>query len=313
MAARHMLWEHDKQNGITVLDWEEWSDSCAEQFRCVGGIMDFTEALKSDCVRSVKNFFYRPYHRKAEGDGAGVWLKCTCQMASIHGEEYLPDAEHVHRFMDQQKYKEPEYSSYKSVNEKRTVNETVFFHLTQADVDKVKKLNGKTMDCGIKKTDCYRLHSKSLEVHTCRRPCACESCRSHSAGEQPSITGCKRKRYMEGWQSEKMVPRDERTEYATRRSKNEMLELQATQVEADAVIAVEHSDKDLAEEYDYFLLRATKPGYVVPAAITDDYGAEFVPGDIVVEVQRRPRTMQADCLWCRAISSRTQTTATISS
>ena len=94
---------------------------------------------------------------------------------------------------------------------------------------------------------------------------------------------------MEDWKSERMVPKDESTEYATRRSKNMLLELQATQVEADAVIAVEHSDKDLAEEYDYFLLRATKPGYVVPAAITDDYGAEFIPGDVVVEVQCRPR------------------------
>jgi hypothetical protein len=33
-AARYMLWEHDVKNGITFLSWVEWSDGCAEQFRC---------------------------------------------------------------------------------------------------------------------------------------------------------------------------------------------------------------------------------------------------------------------------------------
>ena len=214
-------------------------------------------------------------------------MKCTCQMASIREDEYLPDAAHVYPFMNQQKYTEPKFSSYKSVNEKRTVNEKLYFLITQADVDKVAKLNGKTMKCDIKKTDNCKLRSKSLEVHTCRRPCSCESCRSQQVDELPTITGCKRKRYMEEWGSEAMQPKDERTEYATRHSREEMPEGQAKAVAEGEVVAVEHSDKDLAEDYDYFLLRATKPGYVVQTGsgkIIDDYGAEFIDGDVVVEV-----------------------------
>ena len=160
MSARYMLWEYERKNGITVLDWEEWSDGCAEQFRCMCGLMDFVEAIKKDSVRSVSKNFYCPYHGKTEGDGAGGWMKCTCQMASIHEDEYLPDAAHVYSFMNQQKYTEPKFSSYKSGNEKRTVNEKLYFLITQADVDKVAKLNGKTMKCGIKKTDRYKLRSK---------------------------------------------------------------------------------------------------------------------------------------------------------
>jgi len=45
-AARRMLWEHDKARGLTVLNWEEWSDGCCEQFRCAGALMDLAESVK---------------------------------------------------------------------------------------------------------------------------------------------------------------------------------------------------------------------------------------------------------------------------
>ena len=53
------------------------------------------------------------------------------------------------------------------------------------------------------------------------------------------------------------------------------------------VIAVEHSDAAY-EDYDYFLLLAEKPGYVVEEPVTDDFGATFVPGDVVVQVTAVP-------------------------
>lgn len=63
MAARYKLWEYEKANGITIMDWEEWSDGCAEQFRCAGGLMDLAEAVKRGFVRQVVlaaivDFFY---------------------------------------------------------------------------------------------------------------------------------------------------------------------------------------------------------------------------------------------------------------
>ena len=47
---------------------------------------------------------------------------------------------------------------------------------------------------------------------------------------------------------------------------------------------MEHSDGELAEEYDFFLLKAAKQGFVVEEQVTDDFGADFIPGDTVVEV-----------------------------
>lgn len=205
-------------------------------------------------------------------------------MASIHGGEYLPDAEHVYNFMNQQKHTEPKYSSYKSVNERRVVDEKLYFHLTQADVDRVAALDASTLKCGIKKTDCYRLQSASLEFHSCRRPCGCDACRTSEAAGSLSLQGCSNADYMSPWQTEQMKAKTSRTEYQLRSTKEQMLEALAQQVQPGEVIAVEHSDRDLAEEYDYFLLQATKPGYVVTEQMTDDFGADFIPGDIVVEV-----------------------------
>ena len=51
------------------------------------------------------------------------------------------------------------------------------------------------------------------------------------------------------------------------------------------VVALEHSDKGLAEEYDYFLLKADGPGRVLTTVEKDNYGAGFIPGDIVIEVR----------------------------
>lgn len=63
-----------------------------------------------------------------------------------------------------------------------------------------------------------------------------------------------------------------------------MLQGLAQQVVAGEVIAVEHSDLEHSQDYDYFLLRASKPGYTLRSQTTDDFGALFTPGDVVVEV-----------------------------
>jgi hypothetical protein len=183
-----------------------------------------------------------------------------------------------------EKYTEPKYSSYKSVNEKRTVDEKLFFLLTQDDVDRVPAVDGKALKCKIKTTDAFRLQSRSLELHSSRRPCGCDSCRANEAEGRFDLQGCSNAEYMRAWQAELMEAKDARSEYHTRSSKQQMLEAMAQQVVLGQVVAVEHSDRDLAEEYDYFLLEATTTGYVVTETMKDDFGADFVPGDIVVEV-----------------------------
>jgi hypothetical protein len=246
--------------------------------------MDFSESITKGDLDSVVKCFYCPYHGKTEGDGAGGWCKCTCQMASIHQGEYLPDAEHIVKFLDVPKYREPKYSSYESVSAKRTVNEKVFPHLKQEDVDKVGQLNSKTLKCKIKTTDCFKLQSKSLEVHSCRRPCGCDPCRASMMSGDLSVVNCENAQYMRDWQAEMMQPLDTRTEYTTRHTKADMLEMLARGVTDGEVIAVEHSDRDLADTYEYFLLKADGPGRVLVAAETDNWGAEFIPGDTVVSV-----------------------------
>ena len=71
-----------------------------------------------------------------------------------------------------------EFSTYESANSKCNVDEKLCFHLTQADVDRVATLDGKTLHCKIKTTDSFKLHSKSTELHSCRRPCGCAHCRA---------------------------------------------------------------------------------------------------------------------------------------
>jgi hypothetical protein len=91
---------------------------------------------------------------------------------------------------------------------------------------------------------------------------------------------------MREWQAEIMQPQDTRTEYATRSTRIDMLEMLARGVSAGEAIAVEHSDKLLAGEYEYYMLQADEPGRVLTQPETDSFGAEFIPGDVVVSVRR---------------------------
>ena len=63
-------------------------------------------------------------------------MKCTCQMAMIHESVHMPNAAAVYEFMNQAQYREPKFSPYESVNKTRSVNEKLFFHLTQGDVER---------------------------------------------------------------------------------------------------------------------------------------------------------------------------------
>lgn len=110
-------------------------------------------------------------------------------------------------------------------------------------------------------------------------------------GRPTDLAGCEKSAYMSAWQSEVMVPKDPTTEYHLRSSKESMLETIARSLRVGEIVAVEHSDKDLAEEYDYFLLKVTKPGWLVPEGerFVDDYGAIFQARDIVIEVVLQPR------------------------
>jgi len=86
------------------------------------------------------------------------------------------------------------------------------------------------------------------------------------------------------WKVEQMHPKNPTTEHHVKQNKELMLESMAKMVSAQEIIALEHSDRDLQDEYDYFLLIADGPGYVVTFERADDFGAQFFPGDVVVEV-----------------------------
>ena len=118
----------------------------------------------------------------------------------------------------------------------------------------------------------------------------------------PTVVGCEREPYMREWQAETMLPRENRTEYRLRSAREDMLEVMAGGVEQGDVVAIEHSDRDLADEYEYFLLLANGPGHVLEEAVTDDWGAQFVPGDTVVEVSQQRLELISDLCLCRAYS-----------
>jgi hypothetical protein len=124
-AARLRLLEEDKKKGFIWRILEEWSDGCAEQFKCAGALMDLADMRMEykDTLKIIRKCFHCAGHGKTEGDGAGGQKKQMVMEMMIHGEHepcYCNNAADVVTMLEREDHKAkcgPKASTYKSVIE----------------------------------------------------------------------------------------------------------------------------------------------------------------------------------------------------
>ena len=177
-------------------------------------------------------------------------------------------------------------SSYHKVNQKRGVDAHVHFHLTDADIKAVPDVAGKTLKVPITEHDEYLIQKgTSKHIHVRQRVCRCEACLVQDYAH------CAKAEHVPVWVSTplEMDPNKSKL-YHTRAREEEAKTGMCQTLRAGDVAAVKRGDED-QREYDYYLLRLTKSPFEVTTAmlpegaqmLTDGYGAEFRPGDWVLQ------------------------------
>ena len=198
-----------------------------------------------------------PPARGGRGTRPGGQKKTDVTNVMIHGPKFMQNAKEIvgHLNSDPQ-HSLPKLSSYKSVNDKRSVDEHLHLHLSPEEVAAVPKRDGKTLE-GIKSIDEYRMvKGHGMEIMHRRRSCRCTSC------QEKDYDACACKDHVPNWVPHTLEAKDTRTEYHTRSRHEENLEIMTMTAKAGSICAIEHTDREY-QDYDYFLLLLTANAFMV--------------------------------------------------
>ena len=184
---RHITYTHmSSVYGITQV--EEFSDCCAQQYRCGKSFVDISMA-----PLAVRHHYFEASHGKSSADELGATTKYSAMMAVLRREYTTGNAREFYEFCEA-KLTSVGDSVLKSQSEKYKSSSRKFFYVAKEEVQRNRLEREVLTVKGTMKVHCVTGTGRPYEVKLRDLTCTCKNCRNHAKS-------CLNEEYVGNWKS----------------------------------------------------------------------------------------------------------------